>query len=122
MRALQKVSSDALLDELRERLKSVETTGDWVDDFAAGEVLRTDEAAFIAGSSSETIRRRCIEAADAGHPIGVLIAKSVWLLSKRRLLDDIERREGKAESCAALRLDDKSRTSGDAHVRWRACG
>jgi hypothetical protein len=101
MRPLQKISTDNLLAELGARLQPMEPAGDWVDAFDGGEVLRTDQAAFIAGTSDETVRRRCVEAADTGRRIGILFARAVWLVSKRRLLDDIERRDGRSARLAA---------------------
>ena len=74
---------------------------DWVDQYRAGEALRTDEAATIADVSAETIRRHCADGERNGRPIGVLVAGSVWLVSRRRLLDEIERRDGRPERLAA---------------------
>jgi hypothetical protein len=68
---------------------------DWIDEYLSGEILLTDEAARIAGVSSETIRRRCEAAAATNRPLGILLAGSVWLVSLARLLDQIELREGK---------------------------
>ena len=86
------MTNEALLAELKDRL--TRTQPDWVDDYRSGEVLKTDEAAIIAACSSETIRRRAAEAAERGRPIGVLIAKAVWFISLKRLLEDIELRDG----------------------------
>ena len=93
------MTNEALLAELKDRL--TRTQPDWVDDYRSGEVLKTDEAAIIAACSSETIRRRAAEAAERGRPIGVLIAKAVWFISLKRLLEDIELRDGKHERMAA---------------------
>lgn len=65
------------------------------------EVLRSDEAAAIADCSSETIRKWCAEAAAADRPIGVRFAAGVWLVSRVRLLDEIERRHGLSARLAA---------------------
>ena len=90
-----------LLAELATRLAgSAKPATDWVDAFDAAELLRSDEAAAIADVSSETIRRRCVEAADIGKPLGVHFA-GVWLVSRERLLCDIERRRGRSERLAA---------------------
>jgi hypothetical protein len=61
---------------------------DWLDEILAdgGDGLKSDEAAFIAGCSPDTIHRRAKAAAAAGKPIGVLFAGAVWLLSERRLV------------------------------------
>jgi hypothetical protein len=101
MRSLQEIGTEDLLTEISERLKHVETPPDWVDGYRAGEVLRTDQAACIAAVSDETIRRRCHEADNTGRPIGILIAKAVWLVSRKRLLADIERRGGRHARLAA---------------------
>jgi hypothetical protein len=68
--------------------------GDWVDGWIEGDAIRTDEAATIAGCSAQTIRRDAAAAMAAGRPIGRLISKSVWLISRRRLLNWIEGTEG----------------------------
>jgi hypothetical protein len=80
--------------------------GDWVSAFSEGDAIGTDHAAFIDGSSAQTVRRDAKKAAAAGKPIGIWIAQSVWLISKSRLLDAIEERDGRhgrleAESRAA---------------------
>jgi len=68
--------------------------GDWVDEWVEGDAIRTDEAASIAGCSMQTVRRTAVAASLAGKPIGRLISKAVWLISRRRLLDWIEHNEG----------------------------
>jgi hypothetical protein len=75
--------------------------GDWVDAFCDGDAVATDIAAFVAGCSTSTIRRLCVETAKAGHPIGVLIAGSNWLVSLRRLLAQIEQSDGRPAYLAA---------------------
>jgi hypothetical protein len=106
-----------LLDQtataLRQRVPGV----DWVDAFCDGDAVPTDIAASIAGCSTSTIRRWCAEAAEKGHPIGVLFAGSNWLVSLRRLLDWIEQNEGgkparlaavtRANNIADLKLRDQ---------------
>jgi hypothetical protein len=79
---------------LLDQLGKVAPTGDWVDAFVEHDCIGTDEAAFIADASRQTIRRHAAEAAAAGRPIGVCIARSVWLISLRRLLDWIEQNDG----------------------------
>jgi hypothetical protein len=83
-----------LLAKAMEQLQRLEPADDWVDTYGDDGLL-TSGAAIIAGVSPDTIARRCREAEEAGRPIGILIAGAVWLVSKRRLLDDIERRLGK---------------------------
>ena len=77
-----------------DRLENLAPTGDWVDAFVEHDCIGTDDAAFIADASRQTIRRHAAEAAAAGRPIGVCIARSVWLISLRRLLYWIEQNDG----------------------------
>jgi hypothetical protein len=79
---------------LLDQLDKVAPGGDWVDAFVEHDCIGTDDAAFIADASRQTIRRHAAEAAAAGRPIGVCIARSVWLISLRRLLDWIEQNDG----------------------------
>ena len=96
--------ADDPIDDLPELLERAATElrqlaapacGDWVDAFVEGDAIGTDFAAYICDCSAQTIRRRATDAAAAGKPIGVWFAQSVWLISKRRLLDDIERDQGR---------------------------
>jgi hypothetical protein len=97
---------------------------DWVDEWVEGDAIRTDEAAFIAGCSAQTIRRDAAAATAAGKPIGRLISKSVWLISRRRLLNWIEgtedlsarveaetRAEKYKNGCVAPKIDSDERTA-----------
>jgi hypothetical protein len=77
-----------------DRLDKLAPGGDWVDEWVEGDAIRTDEAAIIAGRSMQTVRRMAVAAAEAGKPIGRLISKAVWLISRRRLLDWIRHNEG----------------------------
>jgi hypothetical protein len=88
------VSVDAAIRVL-EKVKTIQQRRerDWLDSWAEGEAITTDEAARIDGCSPETIRRRAGEASDIGEPIGALFA-ATWLISLPRLLRDIERRKG----------------------------
>ena len=79
---------------LLDQLDKVAPGGDWVDEWVEGDAIRTDEAASIADCSMQTIRRTAVAASLAGKPIGRLISKAVWLISRRRLLDWIEHNEG----------------------------
>jgi hypothetical protein len=90
-----------MLEQMAAELRRLPACGDWVDGFVEHDAIGTDEAAFIANCSAQTIRRRAAEATAAGRPIGVWFAQSVWLISKRRLLDDIEKREGRPGRLAA---------------------
>lgn len=67
---------------------------DWFELFATGEILTTSDAGRIAGLSSEQIRKRCVQTAEVGQPIGVQ-TPSTWLVSKKRLLEDIEEYQGR---------------------------
>ena len=97
-------------------------SGDWVDAFVEHDCIGTDEAAFIADASRQTIRRHAAEAAAAGRPIGVCIARSVWLISLRRLLDWIEQNDGRpalvaAEARAKKRSFERAASKIVAHER-----
>ncbi len=98
-----------LIADLTERLSA---PSDWVDAFVVGDIITTAEAGQIAGCSSETARRRCVEADEEGQPLGVLVAQAVWFISTRRWLDDIEQREGKH-----ARLVAESKTKKVAEMR-----
>lgn len=105
-----------------DHLDAVALDGDWVACWDDGECIDSDEAAFIAGTSRQTIRRRADAAATAGKPIGVLLAKSVWLISLQRLLRWIELNEGLPERVAAERrvkkvLDDRAAPKIDVTER-----
>jgi hypothetical protein len=95
------------LDELAATLRQRPACGDWVAAFFDGDAIGTDEAAFIEGCSAQTIRRRAAEASAIGKPIGVWFASAVWLISKRRLLDDIEKRKGRPGLLAAMSRAEK---------------
>lgn len=77
-----------------DRLDSLPLEGDWVDAWIDGDAIRTDEAAYIYGQSVQTIRRVADASAMTGRSIGKQVSKSVWLISRRRLLDWIEREKG----------------------------
>jgi hypothetical protein len=68
----------------------------WLDELlnADGDGLTSSSAAYIADVSTDTIGRRAEAAASTDGPIGILMAKAVWLISLRRLLDSIELRDG----------------------------
>jgi hypothetical protein len=79
--------------------------GDWVDAFLDDDVMTTDQAAYSIQRSAQTVRRRAAEAQARVEPIGVLIARDIWLISRRRWLDDIERRDGElARKVAEARM------------------
>jgi hypothetical protein len=63
---------------------------DWVDAHLRNHDIRsTDEIAYICECSPDTVRRRAIDAAAVGHPLGIMVA-GVWLLSLNRTLDWLE--------------------------------
>jgi hypothetical protein len=95
------------LERIAEELRQQPSAGDWVDAFAERDAIGTDEAGFIADCSAQTIRRRASEATASGKPIGIWFAQSVWVISKRRLLDDIEARDGLPGRLAAISRADK---------------
>ena len=99
--------------DLIERLEAVATeavavlrlrpvTGDWVSAFGDGDAIGTDEAAYIWDCVPETVRRRAEAAARTKHPLGIWFAQSVWLISKARLFDAIEARDGLPGRLAAI--------------------
>jgi len=89
-----KLTISEKLEAIAAELRRAERV-DWVDD--PNEVLTVAEAAHIAGRSDETIRRWCGE-----YKIGRLFASSLWLVSRRRLLQHIERRFGRPAMVLAL--------------------
>jgi hypothetical protein len=95
------------LDTLAAALRRRPAGRTWIDEYLSGEILLTDQAAAIAAVSSETIRRRCEAAALTSRPLGVLIAGSVWLVSRSQLLDQIELRDGKPARLAAATRAEK---------------
>jgi hypothetical protein len=104
-KTLDDLDDVTLLAELLARARSAipESAPDWVALHFQHkpEVLRVDQAAVIAGKSAETIRKWCTDLAAVGRPIGVRFAGSVWLVSRKRLLAEIERRYGPSGRLAA---------------------
>jgi hypothetical protein len=92
------------LEQITAQVRQLPPSNDWVDAYGTGDALNSDTAGYIAGVSSATIRRRATEAAACGEPLGILIAGSIWLISKRRLIDWIRDHEGEhAALCATTR-------------------
>jgi hypothetical protein len=92
------------LEQITAQVRQLPPSNDWIDAHGTGDAVSSDAAAFIAGVSSATIRRRATEAAACGRPLGILIAGSIWLISKRRLIDWIRADEGEhAALCAITR-------------------
>jgi hypothetical protein len=90
-----------MLEQMAAELRRLPACGDWVDGFVEHDAIGTDEAAFIANCSAQTIRRHAAEAAATDKPLGIWFAQSVWLISKTRLLVWIEEREGRPGRLAA---------------------
>jgi hypothetical protein len=83
------LTTDELMDELRERLQRAEKVGDWVDAARDGETLTSSQAAEVAGITAETIQIYPERAEAAGRPTGVQFARAadgsrgVWIISAR---------------------------------------
>jgi len=90
-----------LLEQAAAELRQRPEGRHWIDEYLSGEMLYTDEAAAVYAKGAETVRRRCEASADTNRPLGILLAESVWMVSLARLLDDIEKREGKPAMLAA---------------------
>ncbi|MGY4285792.1 hypothetical protein ACVWXO_005012 [Bradyrhizobium sp. LM2.7] len=92
------------LEQITAQVRHLPPSNDWVDAYGTGDAVSSDTAGFIANVSSATIRRRATEAAACAKPLGILIAGSIWLISKRRLIDWIRDHEGEhAALCAITR-------------------
>jgi hypothetical protein len=76
------------------KVRQLAIATDWVAAFEEQDVILSDKAGIIGNCSAATVRRRAVDARDAGKPIGRCVA-GVWLISLRRWLADIERRDGK---------------------------
>jgi len=92
------------LEQITTQVRQLPPSNDWVDAYCTGDAINSDQAGVIADVSSATIRRRATEAAARGKPLGILVAGSIWLISKRRLIDWIRDHEGEhAALCAMTR-------------------
>ena len=102
---------EADVAEAAAALRQIAPGRDWLDQLldADGDALKSDEAAYVADMSTDTMRRRAEAAADAGRPIAVLMAGAMWLFSERRLLAWIEARDGRPARLAAETRARKSR-------------
>jgi len=101
----------AVAAEVVTALRQVSAPRDWLDELeAGGDAVKADEAAFIADVSVDTVRRMAIAASEGGKPIGILVAGSLWLISRRRLLDAIELKEGRP---ARLQAESRARKSAE---------
>lgn len=107
--------------EAADAMRSIALARDWLDQLIDidGDALKSDEAAYIAGVHSDTMRRRAESAALAGRPIGILLAGAVWLFSERRLLDAIEARDGRP---ARLVAESRAKKSREMRSRSDICG
>jgi hypothetical protein len=102
--AAAKNLADQLVD-IADALRSQAQTpvGDWLAQYRAddGDVINTDEAAYILGCHRDTARSRAERAARTNKPIGILVAGATWWFSEARLLDSIEADSGRHERLAA---------------------
>jgi hypothetical protein len=100
-----------MLEQMAAELRQRPRVRDWVDAYHDGSAFGSDVAAVIYGCSPDTIRRRAVDAAAAGQPLGILQA-GVWLFDLRRLLNWIEQHQGKPARLAA-----ESRARKNAEMR-----
>ena len=87
----------------------------WMDEVRRGEILTVSQAATICDLTPQATRDRCQQAEDEGTPIAVRIA-GVWLISRQRLLEDIELRSGRHERLVAEERAKKASKLGSAQV------
>jgi hypothetical protein len=87
-----------IADALRSQPSTLER--DWLAQYLAGngDVINTDEAAYILGCHRDTARSRAEKAARTDKPIAILVASASWLFSEVRLLDSIEAEADSPES------------------------
>jgi hypothetical protein len=102
------VTAKTLADQLIEiadamRSQAQTPVGDWLAQYYAadGDVINTDEAAFILARHRDTARNRAEKAAGTDKPIAILVAGASWWFSELRLLDSIEADSGRHERLAA---------------------
>lgn len=91
------------LEGIVAELRQVDADHDWLAQYLAadGDAIKSDEAAFIADCSTDTVVLRARRAAGTDAPIAILLAGAVWLFSRRRLLASIEIRDGRPGRLAA---------------------
>jgi hypothetical protein len=78
------------LDNLANELRASSHAGGWVDaHYRDHDIRSTDEIAYICECSPDTVRRRAINAAAAGQPLGIMVA-GVHLLSLHRVFAWLE--------------------------------
>jgi hypothetical protein len=101
---MAKPLADQLVD-IADALRSQAQTPvrDWLAQYLAGDgdVLNTDEAAYVLGCHRDTARSRADRAARTDKPIAILVAGATWLFSEIHLLDSIEGESGRHERLAA---------------------
>jgi hypothetical protein len=123
------LTTDELIEILRERLKRAEAVGDWVDAAHDGELLTSQQAAEVADVTAETIRVYAERAEASGRPIGVQFARAadgsrgVWIISRARLLAYIARHDGAPARLIAEKRAEKlpkSRLPPDISSRFLA--
>jgi hypothetical protein len=108
MRGIEAPQSEKLADQLVGiadilRLQTPLPGRDWLAQYLAadGDVLNTDEAAYVLGCHRDTARSRADRAATTDKPIAILVAGATWLFSEIHLLDSIEAESGRHERLAA---------------------
>jgi hypothetical protein len=101
---MAKPLADQLVD-IADALRSQAQTPvrDWLAQYLAGDgdVLNTDEAAYVLGCHRDTARSRADRAARTDKPIAILVAGATWLFSEIHLLDSIVGESGRHERLAA---------------------
>jgi hypothetical protein len=106
MKTAREIAAEHLEDAAAQAIAALRLDAldrDWLDEIldSSGDGLKSDQAAFVAGVSVDTARRRAEAAAFTDKPIGILMAGAVWLFSLRRLLDAIELKDGRPARLAA---------------------
>jgi hypothetical protein len=92
----------AVMAEAADALRRTASPRDWIAEYlddGDGDGIRSDEAGHIIGGpnggSADTAIRWADAAALAGKPIGFKVAGAVWIFSRRRILDMVERKGGR---------------------------
>jgi hypothetical protein len=81
------------LEQALALLRQLEKDEDVIASILAGDALNLDQAADVWQCSDEKVRRECERRATWNEPLGVKLG--CWIVGKRRLLDLIERHDGK---------------------------
>src|ERR1019366_5841915 len=93
--SLEEIDNASLVAEMLARLDATRSPPlDWVAAYASGDAVKNKTAGEIAVCHPDTIGRWAEDAAKTDSPLGILLAKSVWLISMARLLDQSGRTKG----------------------------